>query len=184
MKRYAILLAMLLAGVTWAFGDGSAQETASRNSGEVVYQEEPPPPGPGFKWVREVRYREQQYPVCKRVPDKRYKWVYDTRPDYYCLPPCPFHLHHRDDNCQGCQDCQNCKGPYYRPQLKKMLVEMNCGWKCVLEYVKYKVPQVAWRKVRIDAKEAEEDETPEKLPRPTTVPPPPARQPQKGEPER
>lgn len=170
MKRYALLSAMVLAGVTWTCGDNLAQQTPSRDSGQVVYQEEQPAPEPGFKWVREVRYKEEQYPVCKRVPDKRYRWVYDTRPDYYCLPPCPFHLHHRKCDCRGCQSCQNCQGPYYRPQLKKMQIEMNCGWKCVVEYVKYKVPYTAWRKVRIDAKEAEEETTPEKLPRPTPVP--------------
>lgn len=192
MKRYALRLAMVLVGIAWPCGDGSAQVTPSRTSGQgaparasdqVVYQEQPPAPVPGFKWVREIRYKEEQYPVCKRVPDKRYRWVYDTRPDYYCLPPCPFHLHHRDCECDGCQQCQDCKGPYYRPQLKKMQVEMNCGWKCVREYVKYKVPVVAWRKVRIGAKEAEEEKAPEKLPRPTQVPAKPAKQPQEGEPE-
>lgn len=182
MKRYT-LLAMVFAGAAWSSGDGSAQQTAPRASVQEVAQEEQPAPEPGFKWVRAVRYKEDQYPVCKRVPDKRYRWVYATRPDYYCIPPCPIHPFSHKNDCDGCETCQGCKGPYYRPQLKKMQIEMNCGWKCVTEYIKYKVPYVVWRKVRIGSKEDEEGKTPETLPQPTPVPRTPAKPPKEPEPD-
>ena len=178
MNRSRLLPAALLAGAMWACGDGAAQEASSRDSGQEVYQENPPPTAePGFTWVRVVRYKEIQHPVCKRVPDKRYRWVYDTRPDYYCLPTCPPLFSRHKDGGDDCQPCQNCKGPYYRPQLRKKQVEMNCGWKCVVEYVKEKVPVVAWRKVRIGE---EEKEASKPLPTPRPVPPQPGGKPPEG----
>jgi hypothetical protein len=153
MNRYRLLPAILFGGILWLCGDGSAQEPLPRNTAREVYQDEPPAPAePGFKWVRDVRYKEERHPYCKKVPEKIYKWVYDTRPDYYCLPSCPLHLFHRKNDCDGCQDC---KGPYYRPQLKKMQVETTVGWNCVVDYVKEKVPYVVWRKTPING-EAEQ----------------------------
>jgi hypothetical protein len=182
MKRYARLFALVLAGLTWVGGEGATQEAAPRDASRDVYQEEPPAPAePGFKWVREVRYKQVQQPVCKLVPDKRYKWLYETRPDYYCIPACPLHFRCHKSDCDECQFCQNCKGPYYRPQLKKIQVEMDCGWKCIVEYVKAEVPCVVWRKVRIGA-ETEKGVAPEMPPAPTQVPAPPGGQYPEGEP--
>lgn len=170
MNRYALLLAMMLAGFLSVCGDGSAQVAPGRNAGQEVYQEKPPAPAErGFKWVREVRYKEVRHPYCKKVPEKIYKWVYATRPDYYCLPPCPFHLFRRKNDCNECQNCQDCKGPYYRPQLKKMQVEMIIGWDCVVDYIKEQVPYTVWRKVPIG--ETEQGRPTEPMPGPDQDPP-------------
>lgn len=178
MKRNPLLLAAMIAGVVWACEDGVAQLPPPRDPDEVYQHQPPPVVEPGYTWVREVRYKDVQHPVCKRVPDKKYKWVYDTRPDYYCIPPCPIHLFRKSD-CDDGQGCPNCNGPFYRPQLKKMQVEIVCGTKCVVEYVKASAPYVVWRKVRIGA-EAEKGTLPHPVPTPTPIPP--ARQSGWGEP--
>src|SRR5579871_6755234 len=78
---------------------------------------------PGYRMVQKVEYQEVEHRYCKMVPDKRRKWVYCSKPDYYCKPPCPFHWpwQHKDD-CD-CQACPGCRGPFCRPQLMKKEVE-------------------------------------------------------------
>ena len=169
MKRYTLLLAMMAVGGMWACENGSAQQASSGAAGQVVYQDEPPAfAEPGYKWVREIRYKEVRHPYCKKVPEKIYEWVYAERPDYYCLPPTLLQTLRSKHSGDGCPCCQ---GPFYRPQLKKMQVERIIGWNCVVDYVKEQVPCVAWRKVPISA-EAEQEKTRRNLgPLPPLEPP-------------
>lgn len=108
-----------------------------------------PPPycEPGFEYVQVVEYQEHDHPVCKIVPNKRSKWLYSSKPDYFCLPGCPLHVRHDECGCDVLEYCPTCKGPYCRCQLLKKKVEWTCGTKCVVEVVKEKVPCVVWRKV-------------------------------------
>ena len=138
MSRFGLLLA-LLAGIGIASTQLDAQDKGSKKS-----KNEPTE----YRMEQKVEYKEIEHPICKMVPDKRSKWVYCTRPDYYCIPPCPIHCpwHHHDDCC-CCEQCLQCKGPYCRPALYKKQVEWECGMKCVVEMKKEKVPVLVWRKV-------------------------------------
>ncbi len=114
-------------------------------SDREVCTEKPPSCEPGFRYVPVTELREVEHPVCKVVPAKRTKWVYSSKPDYYCLPACPCPcLHHKDSPCDA---CKHCEGPYCRQQLLKKQVEWECGTKCVVEVLKEKVPCTVWRKV-------------------------------------
>jgi hypothetical protein len=153
MKRYALLFGMALAGIGWAYASASAQEYSPERP---AYCET------GFTFVQVVEYKEIEHKVCKRVPDKRTKWVYCSKPGDYCLSPlCG--RHHRDD-CDSC--CQDCKGPYCRKLLLKKKVEWECGTKCVVETVKEKVPCTVWRKVPIGTEKSVPSQAPESLPPP------------------
>jgi hypothetical protein len=102
---------------------------------------------PGCQYVREIEYREVEHAICKVVPIKRTKWVYCSKPDYFCLPACPLLNHCREKDCDPGCTCQTCKGPYCRQALLKKKVEYECGTRCEVEVVKEKVPCTVWRKV-------------------------------------
>jgi hypothetical protein len=114
---------------------------------QEVCAEKPSSCEPGYRYVEEVGYREVERAVCKVVPVKRAKWVYCSKPDYFCLPACPLLGKWCRDECDACQPCEACKGPYCRQQLLKKKVEWECGTKCEVEVVKEKVPCTVWRKV-------------------------------------
>jgi hypothetical protein len=156
MKRYALLPGLVLAV-------GGACLAAPPE--EEVYAAKPAFCEPGFQFVEEAGYREVEHFHCKVVPDKRTKWVYCSKPDYFCVPACPLHGHHQDG-------CAHCQGPYCRPQLLKKKIEWECGTKCVVEVVKETVPCVVWRKVPCGP--AQPAPGPERLPPPTGSAPPPA----------
>jgi len=135
MKRYAVLVGMILAGLEGIAPLAVAQE---------VYTTKPTFCETGYQLVEETAYKEVEHTVCKVVPNQKTKWVYSSRPDYYCLPGCPFHGQHCED---GSANCESCKGPYCRQQLLKKKVEWTSGTKCVTEVVKDMVPCTVWRKV-------------------------------------
>jgi len=170
MKRKALLLALALVGAGWICGDDSAQETKPKATDKEFIGLVPPPAEPGFKWVREVRYHQIEHRYCKEVPDKRSKWVYDTKPDYFCTPRCPIHLFHHQNDCDQCEACQSCKGPCRREIVLKKRVEWECGTKCVVETVKEKIPYIVWRKVPLSDEKPDKDGKPESLPSPRELP--------------
>jgi hypothetical protein len=146
MKREYLILAVALAGAVVVQPLARAQEVDGKES--------PVSPEPGYRMVQKVEYQEIEHRYCKMVPVKRRKWVYCTKPDYYCHPPCPFHWpwQHKDDcDCDG-QACRGCRGPFSRPQLMKKEVEWEDGKICRIEVVKEKVPVLVWRKEAIPPK--------------------------------
>jgi hypothetical protein len=138
MKRFALVLGLVLAGSGWFPPAASAQD---------VYGPKPASCEPGFRYVQVLEYREVERPVCKVVPVMRKKWVYRSKPDYFCLPACPLLKPCSPDGCTGCGHGTNCEGPYCREKLLKKQVEWQCGTRCVVEVVKEKVPCRVWRKV-------------------------------------
>lgn len=135
MKRHVLMFAMLAAAMT----------TLSLASAQEVVHSQMPPCEPGYQWVQEIGYQDIDHPCCKRVPNMRKKWVYCSKPDYFCVPEC------RRGGCGngGCDrdSCGDCFGPYCRKQLLKKQVECQYGTKCVVEITKEKVPCVIWKKV-------------------------------------
>jgi hypothetical protein len=184
MKRYALLFGMALTGIGWAYGSASAQVYSPQNAlggsdrdpqsgfgGAAVqaYSPQDPPQmpascEPGFTYVQAVEYKEIEHTFCKRVPDKRTKWVYCSKPAIYCLSPLCGH-HHKHD-CDGGDCCQDCKERHCRRTLWKKKVEWECGTKCVVETVKEKVPCTVWRKVPIGTEQSVPGQAPEALPPP------------------
>ena len=61
---------------------------------------------PGYTIVEEVCYKEVVTKVCKVVPDvkKTVKWVYDCKPEDFCLPKCSCPLHGLKKH-HGCETC-------------------------------------------------------------------------------
>jgi hypothetical protein len=170
MKREYLIFGGVLAGAI------IVQPLA--RSEEVDGKESAAPPEQGYRMVQKVEYKEIEHRYCKMVPVKRRKWVYCTKPDYYCHPPCPIHWpwHHKDD-CD-CQACRDCRGPFYRPQLMKKEIEWECGKTCQIEVVKEKVPVLVWRKEAISPKKEDSKAAPtpangkqERLPPPRPVTP-------------
>ncbi len=161
MRRYSLLI-----GLAAALGGARLVAPA-----QEVYREKPTSCEPGFRLVQETTYQEVEHPVCKVVPDKRSKWIYCTRPDYFCVPACPLHCGHHPDGCD------RCRGPFCRQQLLKKKVEWECGTKCVVEIVKEKVPTVVWRKVPCAPGQPGQSPAPELLPPPSGHAPPPVTDP-------
>jgi hypothetical protein len=90
--------------------------------------------------------------VCKVVPDvkKTVKWVYDCKPEDFCLPrcSCPLHGLKKHHGCEKCASCMQCDRPMNRNLLiKRQVVEECPTTKCVIETVVEKVPYVVHRKV-------------------------------------
>jgi hypothetical protein len=156
MKRETVRIGVVLAVLGGAWQGAEAQEGVA---------EQPPSCEPGFHLVPEVEYKEVEYPVCKVVPDMRTKWIYSTKPDYYCIPACPLFAKHHGDSCP------QCRGPFCRPKLLKKKIEYECGTKCVVEVVKEKVPCLVWRKVPGGPGHPEPDRGAEVLPAPAGSPP-------------
>lgn len=153
MKRHALMLSLVLVGAL--SGVAKAQEVCTD---KPIYCE------PGYRLVQEIGYKEVEHACCKVVPNKRTKWVYCSKPDYFCVSHCPHCRDRCGDDCGGCcQSCGSCKGPYCRQALLKKQVECVYGTKCVVEIVKEKVPCVYWRKVPCG---------PEALPAPMSTPAP------------
>jgi hypothetical protein len=193
MKRYALLFGMALTGIGWAYGSASAQVYSQQAAAQMyapqnalggsdgdpqpgyggaavqAYSPQDPPQmpaycEPGFKYVQAVEYKEIEHTFCKRVPDKRTKWVYCSKPAIFCLSPlCG---HHDKHDCDGGDCCQDCKERHCRRTLWKKKVEWECGTKCVVETVKVKVPCTVWRKVPIETEQSAPSQEPESLPRP------------------
>ncbi len=165
MKKSLLVLVMMFAAIGWLCGQDAPPENEPQRL---------PALEPGYEYVRKIEYKEVERRYCKMVPDKRSKWVYDTKPDYYCVPPCPLRklFHHGD--CEQCEACPACKGPFCRQQLMKKQIQWDCGQKCVVETVKDKVPYFVWRKTRVSADKTEKGGTPETLPTPRELPLSPA----------
>jgi hypothetical protein len=149
MKPTILILGIVLASSSRAFSGASAQDMFAQ------------PPGycePGYQWVPETVYREVECPVCKVVPNMRKKWVYCSKPDYFCVPA----LH------GACKDgaCAACSGPYRRELLLKKQIEYQCGTKCVVEMVQEKVPYTVWKKVPCPSQEAPSRQGPIQRPGP------------------
>lgn len=99
---------------------------------------------PGYRLVQEITYQEVEHACCKEVPNIRKKWVYCSKPDYYCVPNCKKGCCGQDGGCGGYPDRCHL---HCRAQLLKKQVECVYGTKCVVEITKEKVPCVIWRKV-------------------------------------
>jgi hypothetical protein len=147
MKRDYLMVGLVLAGA-FAQSLSRAEEVDDKDPG--------PPPGPDYRMVQKVEYKEIEHRYCKMVPDKRRKWIYSTKPDYYCHPPCPLHWpwQHKEE-CGDGQACKGCRGPFTRPQLMKREIEWECGKICKIEVVKEKVPVLVWRWERISSRKGD-----------------------------
>ncbi len=160
MKWNAVTLGAMLFCAGAALPDGPPA---------LVFADKPPPCEPGYRYVQETGYREVDHPFCKVVPIKRTKWIYTSRPDYFCIPACPLTgLFHHGDGCCANEPCPACEGPNCRQKLFKKKVEWECGTRCVVEVIKEKVPCPVWRKVPCGPGEVPP------APPPLLVPPPAA----------
>lgn len=139
MKGHVLMLRMIL----FVGGFASlavAQEACTDRPGQCE---------PGYRLIQEITYQEVEHACCKEVPNMRKKWVYCSKPDYFCVPNCRKGCCGRDGGCCGdgcCQEPHRCN-LHCREQLMKKQVECQYGTKCVVEITKEKVPCVIWRKV-------------------------------------